>query len=262
MHKMKPLSHNSKKCLLNNHSDTHSFHFPHVALVLQTKLTAVFISENITVSHKASSPVFSKYLTIVLPSPPSPSKIHSRKSSYYKSNSLPASTLDMRLLYLVLSLLNANFIHSVATHGNTKQFHLQFNERLQKSYGNLKRPSKRMAKLLSIQKSSKQRIVCLPQINTAFLATLVMLAETVPIVWYLGGSNYPPVCSQTSPQFCVLTKKAYRSCQRHSTSLNTLISTSTLLWCQNTMMTHFKQFLIMDPQTSSQWAAIREMKCA
>lgn len=28
MHKMKPVCHNSKKCLLNNHSDTHSFHFP------------------------------------------------------------------------------------------------------------------------------------------------------------------------------------------------------------------------------------------
>lgn len=50
-----------------------------------------------------------------------------------------------------------------------------------------------MTKLLSIQKPSKQRILCLPQINTAFLDPLVMLAETGPIVWYLGGNNYCPM---------------------------------------------------------------------
>lgn len=52
-----------------------------------------------------------------------------------------------------------------------------------------------MAKLLSIQKPSKQRILCLPQKNTGFLDTLVMLAETGPIAWYLGGNNYPPMYS-------------------------------------------------------------------
>lgn len=41
-------------------------------------------------------------------------------------------------------------------------------------------------KAKSIQKPSKQRILHLPQINTGFLGTLVMLAETVPILQYLG----------------------------------------------------------------------------
>lgn len=47
--------------------------------------------------------------------------MQNRKISFYKSIFKAASSLDTRPVYLVVSLLNVNSIHSVAIHGNIKQ---------------------------------------------------------------------------------------------------------------------------------------------
>lgn len=124
MYKMKAVSYNSKKCIINNHS--YYMHTPFILhmwpLYFRQEVTAP--NSGLLRSYSISRSLlicFFKCLAIGLLLTAS-QKIQNRKSSYHKSNFLAASSPDIRLVHLVVSLLNANSTHSVATHGNMKHF--------------------------------------------------------------------------------------------------------------------------------------------
>lgn len=88
---------------------------------------------------------------------------------------------------------------------------------------------------------------------------MVMLSETIPIPQHLGETAFPSMCTQTSPfphPTPVYTpKRRQRIHHRHPTSVNTLISTSALLGCQehnDTPQLNSSWWWIHQPQGSGQ----------